>query len=44
MKYFQNMDVSKVNVNKMCWKTVKPSFIQMQDCKHNYFDRKGILL
>ena len=20
------MDVSKVNVNKMCWKTVKPSF------------------
>ena len=26
MKYFQNMDVSKVNVNKMCWKTVKPSF------------------
>ena len=26
MKYFQNMDVSKVNNQKMFWKTVKPRF------------------
>ena len=25
-KYFQNMDVNKVNDNKMFWKTVKPRF------------------
>ena len=38
MKYFQNMDVNKVNDRKMFWKTVKP---RMQDCKHNCFDRRG---
>ena len=26
MEYFQNMDVNKVNDNKMFWKTVKPRF------------------
>ena len=26
MEYFQNMDVSKVNGNKMTWKTVNPRF------------------
>ena len=26
MAYFQNMDVNKVNDNKMFWKTVKPKF------------------
>ena len=26
MKHFQNIDVSKVNDNKMVWKTVKPRF------------------
>ena len=26
MEYFQNMDVNKVNDNKMFWKTVKPMF------------------
>ena len=26
MEYFQNIDVSKVNDNKMFWKTVKPRF------------------
>ena len=26
LKYFQNMDVSKVNDNKMFWKTLKPIF------------------
>ena len=25
-EYFQNMDVNKVNDNKMFWKTVKPRF------------------
>ena len=27
MEYFQNMDVNKVNDNKMFWKTVKPRFL-----------------
>ena len=26
MEYFQNMDVNKVNDNKMVWKTVTPRF------------------
>ena len=26
MEYFQNMDVNKVNDNKMFWKTVRPRF------------------
>ena len=26
MDYFQNMDVKKVNDNKMFWKTMKPKF------------------
>ena len=27
MEFFQNMDVNKVNDNKMFWKTVKPRFL-----------------
>ena len=26
MEYFQNMDVNKINDNKIFWKTVKPRF------------------
>ena len=26
MDYFQNMDINKVNDNKMFWKTKKPRF------------------
>ena len=42
MEYFQNMDVNKVNDNKMFWKTVKPRF--SNKCKNENtqkdFDRK----
>ena len=40
MEYFQNMDVNKVNDNKMFWETVKPRFSKKCKAKHNYFDRR----
>ena len=33
MEYFNNMDVSKVNYNKMFWKTGKQDFKQIQGSK-----------
>ena len=43
VEYFQNMNVNKVNDNKMFWKTMKPRFSNKckTASKHNYFDRKG---
>ena len=41
MEYFQNMDVNKVNDNKMFWKTMKPRFSNKCKTANNYFDRRG---
>ena len=42
MEYFQNMNVNKVNDNKIFWKTMKPRFSnKCKDYKNNYFDRRG---
>ena len=40
MEYFQNMAASKVNDNKMFWKTVKPRFPNKCKTANNYFDRR----
>ena len=40
MKYFQNMDISKVNDNKMLLKSVKPRF--SIKCKTFAVSQKGI--